>query len=97
VERLQTLVEAPLLVTKGFSPTRLMHLCQALGNAVHAFEELLQGIRLFIEIQEDQGAASSVMIEVQSVYAKTRLLRDRTSEVFQESQYAMPTVLPGGR
>ncbi|KAG2155783.1 uncharacterized protein EDB93DRAFT_1101572 [Suillus bovinus] len=94
-ERLQTLVEAPLLVTKGFSPTRLMHLCQALGNAVHAFEELLQGIRLFIEIQEDQGVAPSVMVEVQSVYAKTRLLRDRTSEVLQGSQNTMPTVLPG--
>ncbi|KAG1882661.1 hypothetical protein F4604DRAFT_1986326 [Suillus subluteus] len=94
-ERLQTLVEAPLLVTKGFSPSRLMHLCQALGNAVHAFEELLQGIRLFIEIQEDQGAAPSVMVEVQSVYAKTRLLHDRASEVFQGSQYTMPTVLSG--
>ncbi|KAG1843016.1 P-loop containing nucleoside triphosphate hydrolase protein [Suillus subalutaceus] len=67
----------------------------ALGNAVHAFEELLQGIRLFIEIQEDQGAAPSVMVEVQSVYAKTRLLHDRASEVFQGSQCTMPTVLPG--
>ncbi|KAG1748578.1 midasin [Suillus lakei] len=94
-ERLQTLVEAPLLVTKGFSPTRLMHLCQALGHAVHGFEELLQGICLFIEIQEDQGAAPSVMVEVQSVCAKTRILRDRISEVFQGSQYTMPTVLPG--
>ncbi|KAG1818477.1 uncharacterized protein BJ212DRAFT_1479486 [Suillus subaureus] len=94
-ERLQTLVEAPLLVTKGFLPTRLMHLCQALGNAVHAFEELLQGIRLFIEIQEDQGAALSVMVEVQSVCAKTQLLHDRASVVFQRGQYTMPTVLPG--
>lgn len=94
-ERLQTLVEAPLLVTKGFSPIRLMHICQALGNAVHACEELLQGIRLFIEIQEDQGAAPSVMVEVQSIYAKTRLLRDRASEISQGSQYTMPTVLPG--
>ncbi|KAG0703770.1 P-loop containing nucleoside triphosphate hydrolase protein [Suillus ampliporus] len=92
-ERLQTLVEAPLLV-QGCSPTRLTHLCRALGYAVHAFEELLQGIRLFIEIQEDQGAAPSVMVEVQSVCAKTRLLRDRVLEVFQGSQYTMPTVLP---
>ncbi|KAG2362930.1 hypothetical protein BDR07DRAFT_970552 [Suillus spraguei] len=96
-ERLQTLVEAPLLITKGFSPIRLMHLCQALGNAVHAFEELLRGIRLFIEIQEDQGAASSVMVEVQSVYAKTQLLRNHALEVFQGSRYIMPTVLSGGR
>lgn len=73
-----------------------MHLCQALGHAVHACEELLQGISLFIEIQEDQGAAPSVMVEVRSIYAKTRLLRDRASEVFQGSQYTMPTVLPGG-
>ncbi|KAG1851990.1 hypothetical protein C8R48DRAFT_836267 [Suillus tomentosus] len=94
-ERLQTLVEAPLLVTKGFSPARLLHLCQALGNAMHALEELLQGIRLFIEIQEDQGAAPLVMVEVQSVYAKTLVLRDRASEVLQGSQHAMPMVLPG--
>ncbi|KAG2364226.1 hypothetical protein BDR07DRAFT_1608254 [Suillus spraguei] len=94
-ERLQTLVEAPLLITKGFSPIRLMHLCQALGNAVHAFEELLRGIRLFIEIQEDQCAASSVMVEVQSVYAKTQLLRNHALEVFQGSRYIMPTVLSG--
>lgn len=73
-----------------------MHLCQALGNAVHACEELLQGIRLFIEIEEDQGAAPSVMVEVQSIYAKTRLLRDRASDISQGSQYTMPTVLPGG-
>ncbi|KAG2151443.1 P-loop containing nucleoside triphosphate hydrolase protein [Suillus clintonianus] len=94
-ERLQTLVEAPLLVTKGFSPTHLMHLCQTLGNAVHAFEELLQGIRLFVEIQEDQGAAPSVMVEVQSVCVKTRLLYDRVSEVFRGSQCTMLMVLPG--
>lgn len=63
---------------------------------MHAFEELLQGIRLFIETQEDQGAAPLVMVEVQSVYAKTLVLRDRTSEVLQGSQHAMPMVLPGG-
>jgi midasin len=61
---------------------------------VHAFEELLQGIHTFIEVQEDRGAAPSVMIEVQSVCTKTRLLRDRVSEILQGSQYTMPTVLP---
>ncbi|KAG1742325.1 P-loop containing nucleoside triphosphate hydrolase protein [Suillus paluster] len=91
-ERLQKLVEAPLLV-KGCSPTHLTHLCSALSYAVHAFEELLQGIRLFIEIQEDQGAATSVMVEVQSVCDKTRFLRDCVLEVFRGSQYTMPTVL----
>jgi len=63
---------------------------------VHALEELLQGIQVFIEIQEDHGAAPSVMVEVQSVCAKTRLFRDRISEIFQTNQHVMQTVLHEG-
>lgn len=36
------------------------------------------------------------MDEVQSVCAKTRLLRDRVSEIFQGSHHTMPKVLLEG-
>ena len=94
-DRLQTLSEHSETITvdayNNIEPMR-----NALDHSVRALEELIEGMRIFSDIEKSINTVPDLTARCQDLLSSACVWRDRVSKVLQSCQVIMPSVLLRG-